>query len=103
MYAYFELSYILNGFMFLYCSRYQLIALHSVLSSENQSLAFRVAPKGTRKVVLATNIAETGITIPDVVFVIDAGKEKQNRYLIFTFCGVLILFYSYFPFYESYC
>ncbi|KAJ8036559.1 ATP-dependent RNA helicase dhx29 [Holothuria leucospilota] len=61
-------------------SRYLLIALHSMLSSSNQSSAFDVPPKGVRKVVLATNIAETGITIPDVVFVIDTGKAKENRY-----------------------
>ena len=59
--------------------RYRVVALHSVLSSADQSQAFTVPPAGTRKIVLATNIAETGITIPDVVFVIDTGKVKENR------------------------
>ncbi|XP_060072709.1 ATP-dependent RNA helicase DHX29-like isoform X2 [Ylistrum balloti] len=61
--------------------RYQVIALHSILSSSDQNEAFRVPPPGIRKVVIATNIAETGITIPDVVFVIDTGKVKENRYM----------------------
>ncbi|XP_066445032.1 ATP-dependent RNA helicase dhx29-like, partial [Eleutherodactylus coqui] len=60
--------------------RYKLIALHSILSSQEQAEAFVLPPAGTRKIVLATNIAETGITIPDVVFVIDAGRTKENRY-----------------------
>ncbi|XP_075039691.1 ATP-dependent RNA helicase DHX29 [Mixophyes fleayi] len=60
--------------------RYKLIALHSILSSQDQAEAFVLPPPGTRKIVLATNIAETGITIPDVVFVIDAGRTKENRY-----------------------
>ncbi|XP_077141111.1 ATP-dependent RNA helicase DHX29 isoform X1 [Ranitomeya variabilis] len=60
--------------------RYKLIALHSILSSQDQAEAFVLPPAGTRKVVLATNIAETGITIPDVVFVVDAGRTKENRY-----------------------
>ncbi|XP_078075330.1 ATP-dependent RNA helicase DHX29 isoform X2 [Mustelus asterias] len=60
--------------------RYKVIALHSILSSQDQAAAFMVPPPGVRKIVLATNIAETGITIPDVVFVIDSGKTKENRY-----------------------
>ncbi|XP_038045525.1 ATP-dependent RNA helicase DHX29-like [Patiria miniata] len=61
-------------------SKYRILALHSVLSSEDQSSAFEIPPSGVRKVVIATNIAETGITIPDAVFVIDAGKVKETRY-----------------------
>ncbi|XP_067889108.1 ATP-dependent RNA helicase DHX29 isoform X2 [Heterodontus francisci] len=60
--------------------RYKVIALHSILSSQDQAAAFTVPPPGVRKIVLATNIAETGITIPDIVFVIDSGKTKENRY-----------------------
>ncbi|XP_025027029.1 ATP-dependent RNA helicase DHX29 isoform X2 [Python bivittatus] len=60
--------------------RHQLIALHSVLSTQEQAAAFTLPPFGVRKIVLATNIAETGITIPDVVFVIDTGRTKENRY-----------------------
>ncbi|KAH8695954.1 hypothetical protein BGW36DRAFT_178969 [Talaromyces proteolyticus] len=53
--------------------------LHSSISSEDQEKAFLVPPEGTRKIVIATNIAETGITIPDITAVIDAGKEKVMR------------------------
>lgn len=53
--------------------------LHSSIASEDQEKAFLVPPEGTRKIVIATNIAETGITIPDITAVIDAGKEKVMR------------------------
>lgn len=63
-----------------YSERYQVIALHSVLSTQDQAAAFVFPPPGVRKIVLATNIAETGITIPDVVFVVDTGRTKENKY-----------------------
>ncbi|KAJ9659690.1 hypothetical protein H2201_007282 [Coniosporium apollinis] len=54
--------------------------LHSTIASEEQQAAFLVPPNGIRKIVLATNIAETGITIPDITCVIDTGKHKEMRY-----------------------
>ncbi|XP_043344584.1 ATP-dependent RNA helicase DHX29 isoform X2 [Cervus canadensis] len=63
-----------------FSERYKVIALHSILSTQDQAAAFTLPPQGVRKIVLATNIAETGITIPDVVFVIDTGRTKENKY-----------------------
>ena len=60
--------------------RFKIIPLHSTLSSEDQNSAFVRPKEGVTKVVIATNIAETSITIDDVVFVIDAGKMKEKRY-----------------------
>ena len=54
--------------------------LHSTISSEDQQAAFRIPPIGVRKIVLATNIAETGVTIPDITCVIDTGKHKEMRF-----------------------
>jgi len=60
--------------------RFILIPLHSTLSSEEQRLTFSKPPPGVRKVVMATNIAETSITIDDVVFVIDSGRVRETQY-----------------------
>ena len=60
--------------------RFVLIPLHSTLSSEEQRLTFSKPPAGVRKVVMATNIAETSVTIDDVVFVVDAGRVRETRY-----------------------
>ncbi|TFY83774.1 hypothetical protein EWM64_g246 [Hericium alpestre] len=54
--------------------------LHSTISSENQGAVFDIPPPGIRKLVLATNIAETGITIPDITCVIDTGKHREMRF-----------------------
>lgn len=54
--------------------------LHSSLSNAEQTAIFQRPPKGKRKIVLSSNIAETSITIDDVVFVIDSGRVKENRY-----------------------
>ena len=61
-------------------SRYwQVFPLHSTIATDAQEAAFHIPPPGFRKIVLATNIAETGITIPDITCVIDSGKHREMR------------------------
>ncbi|GAV86513.1 DEAD domain-containing protein/Helicase_C domain-containing protein/HA2 domain-containing protein/OB_NTP_bind domain-containing protein [Cephalotus follicularis] len=57
-----------------------LLPLHSSVASNDQKKVFLRPPENIRKVIIATNIAETSITIDDVVYVIDCGKHKENRY-----------------------
>ena len=52
----------------------QIVPLHGSLPPSQQRLAFALPPAGTRKVVVATNVAETSVTISDVTHVIDAGE-----------------------------
>lgn len=61
-------------------SQFRIYPLHSTLASDEQGAVFAVPPKGVRKIVVATNIAETGITIPDITCVIDSGKQREMRY-----------------------
>ena len=57
-----------------------ILPVYAQLPSEMQSRIFEPAPRGTRKVVIATNIAETSITIDEIFYVIDPGFVKQNAY-----------------------
>lgn len=50
--------------------------IYATLPSEQQVKIFEPTPKGARKVVIATNIAETSITIENILFVIDCGFCK---------------------------
>lgn len=52
------------------------LGLHSSMEASEQEEVFKAAPGGKRKVVIATNIAETSVTIPDVVYVIDSGRAN---------------------------
>ncbi|GAA6039938.1 hypothetical protein JCM8097_002627, partial [Rhodosporidiobolus ruineniae] len=54
--------------------------LHSTIPIAEQQAVFEPPPEGVRRVVLSTNIAETSVTIPDVVFVVDSAKCKEKRY-----------------------
>ncbi|XP_051785828.1 3'-5' RNA helicase YTHDC2 [Erpetoichthys calabaricus] len=60
--------------------RYQVFTLHSNMQTSDQKRVLRVSPPGIRKIILSTNIAETSITVNDVVFVIDAGKVKEKSF-----------------------
>jgi hypothetical protein len=57
-----------------------ILPVYAALPSEMQSRIFDPAPSGARKVVIATNIAETSITIDGIYYVIDPGFAKQNAY-----------------------
>merc|ERR1719334_2670730 len=57
-----------------------IVPIYANLPSEMQARIFEPTPPGARKVVLATNIAETSLTIDGIKFVIDPGFCKQNSY-----------------------
>ncbi|KKY22326.1 putative atp-dependent rna helicase dhx8 [Diplodia seriata] len=57
-----------------------ILPIYGALPSEVASRIFEPAPSGGRKVVIATNIAETSITIDGIYFVVDPGFVKQTAY-----------------------
>ncbi|XP_039058827.1 DExH-box ATP-dependent RNA helicase DExH6-like isoform X2 [Hibiscus syriacus] len=61
-------------------SRFIIIPLHSMVPYADQKKVFTRPPSGCRKIVLSTNVAESSITIDDVVYVIDSGRMKEKSY-----------------------
>ncbi|CAN0847573.1 DExH-box ATP-dependent RNA helicase DExH1 [Linum grandiflorum] len=61
-------------------SKFLVLPLHGSMPTINQREIFDRPPSNKRKIVLATNIAESSITIDDVVYVIDCGKAKETSY-----------------------
>ena len=57
-----------------------IVALHGELPIEKQAEALRPDPQGRRRVVLATNVAESSVTLPGVRVVIDSGLAREPRY-----------------------
>ena len=56
------------------------LPIYSALPADMQIKIFQPTPPGSRKLILATNIAETSLTIDNIVFVIDPGFCKQNSF-----------------------
>ena len=57
-----------------------ILPMYSALPPEMQSRIFEPAPPGGRKAIIATNIAETSITIDNIYYVVDPGFVKQDAY-----------------------
>lgn len=58
------------------------VVLYSQLAPEIQLLAFEPAPQGKRKIVIATNIAETSVTLSGIKYVVDAGMAKVKKFAV---------------------
>ena len=67
-----------------------LLPCHSNVNPNDQRKIFVNPPAGCRKIVLATNIAETSITIDDVVYVVDSGRVKERQYDAARGMGLLV-------------
>ena len=61
-------------------ARLQILPLYGDLPGEEQAVALAPPPAGSRRVVLATNIAETSLTIPGVRVVVDSGLARRLRF-----------------------
>ncbi|XP_049942398.1 probable ATP-dependent RNA helicase kurz [Schistocerca serialis cubense] len=56
------------------------LPLYSLLSTREQSKVFETPPEGCRLCVVATNVAETSLTIPNIKYVVDSGRTKTRLY-----------------------
>lgn len=61
-------------------TNYEMFLLHSQMMPNGHNSVFDKMPEGIRKIIISTNIAESSITVNDVVFVIDSGKSKQKTF-----------------------
>ncbi|KAG9249129.1 DEAH-box RNA helicase [Calycina marina] len=61
-------------------SKMHILPLYSMLPNREQLRVFDPPPEGSRLVVLATNVAETSLTIPGVRYVFDCGRSKERKY-----------------------
>lgn len=62
--------------------KYVVYTLHSNMQTGEQRKVFKPTPFNVRKIILSTNIAETSLTIDDVIYVIDSGKVKEVKFEI---------------------
>jgi ATP-dependent RNA helicase DHX37/DHR1 len=60
--------------------RMHILPLYSLLPTKEQMRVFDPPPEGSRLVILATNVAETSLTIPGIRYVFDCGRSKERKY-----------------------
>ncbi|OJJ43805.1 hypothetical protein ASPZODRAFT_122885 [Penicilliopsis zonata CBS 506.65] len=65
-------------------TRVHVLPLYSQLPTKEQLKVFEPPPDGSRLIVLATNVAETSLTIPGIRYVFDCGRAKEKQYDLFT-------------------
>ncbi|EHL03787.1 putative ATP-dependent RNA helicase PB1A10.06c [Glarea lozoyensis 74030] len=61
-------------------AKMHILPLYSLLPTKEQLRVFEPPPEGSRLVVLATNVAETSLTIPGIRYVFDCGRSKERKY-----------------------
>ncbi|CAI6333731.1 unnamed protein product [Periconia digitata] len=61
-------------------TKVHVLPLYSQLSTNQQLRVFEPPPDGSRLIVLATNVAETSLTIPGVRYVFDCGRAKEKKF-----------------------
>ena len=61
-------------------TKVHILPLYSQLPTKEQLKVFETPPEGSRVIVLATNVAETSLTIPGIRYVFDCGRAKERQY-----------------------
>ncbi|KAH8396172.1 hypothetical protein KR222_004544 [Zaprionus bogoriensis] len=70
------------------------LPLYSLLSSEKQNRIFEPVPEGCRLCVVSTNVAETSLTIPQIKYVVDSGRQKTRLYDKLTGVSAFVVTYT---------
>ncbi|KAJ5302233.1 hypothetical protein PENANT_c008G08827 [Penicillium antarcticum] len=65
-------------------TRVHVLPLYSQLPTKEQMKVFEAPPENSRLIILATNVAETSLTIPGIKYVFDCGRAKEKQFDLFT-------------------
>ncbi|KAJ5180231.1 ATP-dependent RNA helicase DHR1 [Penicillium capsulatum] len=65
-------------------TRVHVLPLYSQLPTKEQMKVFEPPPENSRLIILATNVAETSLTIPGIKYVFDSGRAKEKQFDLFT-------------------
>ncbi|KAJ5280069.1 ATP-dependent RNA helicase DHR1 [Penicillium angulare] len=65
-------------------TKVHVLPLYSQLPTKEQMKVFEAPPDGSRLIILATNVAETSLTIPGIKYVFDCGRAKEKQFDLFT-------------------